>query len=407
MRPALPSRLLFTDEGKGAPMTKAFACLLLTAMLAAGRAPVACAAEIKTETGRLQELIAVLTSRDYVLRETSSDPRPYVDPSGVLNAFRHMAAALAWGDLEDAARKAAKLDYELVKFTDERTHHEYYVLREDLSRLDAPRGWGSYILNPNPRVDVLVEAPHPLADAQTPEIGGLIFEQAGARGYLLAGAHREKADVPDLVDSVFHQVHAAWVGPAAQVAAWQIHGFVSYKHEFPRGVHVVASAGDGVVEPELANLDAMLEEQGLASYVFNDRPAESRTNRRLNGGVPGVTFTSLAATDNEQGRHSRSLGGSFVHVELESGVRLDESQRETAAAVIAAAMSGSSPRTADADDGMTMLASLEMDLPGDEADDEDAEDELAVEEDASLTAAAGRPARTQPGEDEGDSSELP
>jgi hypothetical protein len=90
------------------------------------------------------------------------------------------------------------------------------------------------------------------------------------------------------------------------------------------------------------HLDALFEQRGLASYVYNDRPAESRTNKRLNDGVPGVTFNALAATDNEQGRHSRSLGGSFVHVELESGVRKSAAQRETAAAVIAAAI-GAAP----------------------------------------------------------------
>jgi hypothetical protein len=172
----------------------------------------------------------------------------------------------------------------------------------------------------------------------------MVFEQADAKGFLLAGAHRLKADVPDLVDSIFHQVHTAWVGPAAQVAAWQIHGFAKAKHSFPNNAHVVASTGDGGIAPEVEHLDAMFEVHGLPSYVFNDDPPKSPVNKRLNGNVPGRTFTSLAATTNEQGRHSRSLGGSFVHVELESQVRLDTDQRERAAAVIAAAMDGEPAR---------------------------------------------------------------
>lgn len=307
-------------------------CALLTAAASRGAAD-----EIKTERGRIQELIARLASSEYVLGEPRVDPRPYVDPTPALHAFRHLAAALAWGDVKDAAIEAAKLDYELIKFIDAATERRYYVLRENRSG-GVLRGWGSYILNPDSQVNVIVEAPHPIADAQTPEIGGAVFELADAKGFLLAGAHRLKADVPDLVDSIFHQVHTAWVGPNATNAAWQIHGFASYKHGFPENVQVIASTGDGSIRPELAVLNEKLEQEGLGTYVFNESPVHSSDNRQLNGDVPGVTFSALAATTNEQGRHLRSLGGAFVHVELESQVRLDAEQAGRAASVIAAAM---------------------------------------------------------------------
>src|SRR4051812_43017654 len=89
------------------------------------------AQSLKTESGRLQTLIARLAGSDYVIDEQAKDKRPYVDPSPVLNNFRHMAAAMAWGDVKIAAREAAKLDYELIEFTDSQTKKEYYVLRED------------------------------------------------------------------------------------------------------------------------------------------------------------------------------------------------------------------------------------------------------------------------------------
>src|SRR5690606_5583420 len=144
----------------------------------------------------------------------------------------------------------------------------------------------------------------------------------------LAGAHRAKADVPDLVDSIFHQVHVAWIGPFAQVTAWQIHGFLSAKHPFPQDAKVVASTGDGAIVPEIAALDTVLEEKGVPSYAFNRLPASAHENKRINGGEPGLTFTSLAATKNEQGRLSRSLGGSFVHIELEGDVRASADSRQ-------------------------------------------------------------------------------
>ena len=319
-------------------MTRAFRWIAPLVLAAATARASLAARAIKVETGRFEDLVERLASREFVLGEPDRDPRPYVDPTPALHEFRHLAATLAWGDVRDAAATAAQLDYELVKFVDARTARVYYVLREDLSRLPALRGWGSYIFNPESRVDALIEAPHPLADAQTPEIGGAVFERSGARGFLLAGAHRDKADVPDLVDSIFHQVHMAWVGPAAHVATWQIHGFTSAKHSFPAQTHVVASTGDGAVAPGVESLDQICEKRGFASYVFNDTPPQSTDNQRLNGGVPGVAFVSLAATANEQGRYSRSLGGSFVHVELENEVRTDSAQRRKVVGVIAAAM---------------------------------------------------------------------
>ena len=161
---------------------------------------------------------------------------------------------------------------------------------------------------------------------------------------------------------MFHQVHVAWVGANAQVAAWQIHGFAAYKHSFPHDARVIASTGDGTVTTEMASLDALFDEQGLPSYVYNERPAESRANQRLNGGLPGAKFRSLAALGNEQGRYSRNLGGQFVHVELETEVRRDAAQRETAAAVIAAVMSGAYvAQDLPLDDDEIELVSLETD----------------------------------------------
>lgn len=322
-------------------MTKGLARSLLLAVCwwPAG-APVGLAEGIKTETGRLPELIARLASREYVLGSPSSDSRTYVDPAPALHAFRHLASAMAWGDVAAAARQAAQLDYEVVQFTDSDTQRDYFVLREDLQAVDAIRGWGSYIVNPNSRTDAIVEVPHPMADVHTPEIGGKIFEQCQAKGFLLAGTHRDKADVPDLVDSIFHQVHIAWIGPAAQVAAWQIHGFAAIKHSFPKQAQVVTSTGDGSVAPEVANLDATLKERGLVSFVFNELSPDAELNKQLNGDVPGATFASLAGAKNEQGRVSRSLGGSFVHVELEGSIRADAASRDRAGSAIATVIGG-------------------------------------------------------------------
>ena len=340
-------------------MTKAMAALSLLAIVALGSLASPVQAEpMAQENGRFCELVDQLSSKQYVLGSPSRDDRPYVDPTPVLHAFRHLAATMAWGDVKVAARKAAELGYEVIKFTDVDTKHEYYVLREDLDAVKTLRGWGSYIFNPQSKVDAIVEVPHPFADVHTPEIGGQIFAECEARGFLLAGTHRDKADVPDLVDSIFHQVHTAWIGPLAQVTAWQIHGFAGQKHPFPNGTQVVASNGEGAIAPEIAALDTAMDERGMPSYVFNQLPADNDENKQVNGDVPGVAFRSLAAAKNEQGRLSRSLGGSFVHIELEVNVRANEASRKQASSAIAIAMA-SAPRGDEAD-GRRQLASLEV-----------------------------------------------
>ncbi|MBL9165119.1 MAG: hypothetical protein JNL18_20485 [Planctomycetaceae bacterium] len=341
-------------------MTKGMAALSLLAIVALGSLAMPVQAEpMAQENGRFCELIDQLSSKEYVLGAPSRDDRPYVDPTPVLHAFRHLAATMAWGDVKVAARKAAALGYEVIEFTDVDTKHEYYVLREDLDAVKVIRGWGSYIFNPQSKVDAIVEVPHPFADVHTPEIGGQIFAECGARGLLLAGTHRDKADVPDLVDSIFHQVHTAWIGPLAQVTAWQIHGFAGQKHPFPNGTQVVASNGEGAIAPEIAALDSAMDERGMPSYVFNQLPADNDENKQVNGDVPGVAFRSLAAAKNEQGRLSRSLGGSFVHIELEGNVRSNESSRKQASSAIAIAMA-SAPRGGEQADGRVRLASLEV-----------------------------------------------
>src|SRR5690606_26626152 len=134
------------------------------------------------------------------------------------------AKLLDRGEVEEAARLATEVEYEVVEFVESESEGRFLLLREDLNRLAQPRGWGSYLLNPKSELPAIIEAPHPRDDAHSAEVAALVFLQ-GAKALLIAGARRDKADVPQMVDSVFHQVHVAWTGTLGNVAAWQIHGF--------------------------------------------------------------------------------------------------------------------------------------------------------------------------------------
>jgi hypothetical protein len=156
----------------------------------------------------------------------------------------------------------------------------------------------------------------------------------------MAGAHRNAngqgtADVAHLMNSVFHEVHKAWDGPAAP---WQIHVFNDANHSFPPGTDAVLPHGDGAIWSSIVHLDAELGQESLLSYSYNTMSPTDPLNILVNGGVPGTTFASLGATTNVQGIHARSAGGVFVHVELEQSIRFNSENMDLAASAIADAM---------------------------------------------------------------------
>lgn len=346
----------YLSRAKSQALWMPFVCALLIALSAIAQAA--------PRTGTLASLVTELVSPDYLLRSPSADPRPYANPSKVLAKFRKAALLMERGELMDAAKVAESFSYEVYEFVDVVTHQHYYVLRENLADAKTSRGWGSYLLNPNGLIPALVEIPHPLDDSNTASIGAQIFAE-GAKGLVLAGAHRDKADVPDLVDSPFHQVHVAWIGSSGRVAAWQIHGFARSKHGFPKKTDAVISAGDGRVLLPMIELDVRLHERGFNSFVFNDLKPKSKLNKQLNAGVPGRRFSSLGATQNEQAKYSRQIGSDFVHVELDNSVRSNPEKRRAAAELIAETLARTAVAVAEmapAEEPTIRLASAEVPL---------------------------------------------
>lgn len=312
-------------------------CLLAAALLSPANAQ-----EVRQESGSLQELVDQLTSKQYLLHCPTSDKRPFVKPHEELRFARRAANLLAVGEVAPAAKAASRFGYEVVEFCDTQTRQQYYLLREDLSSVNEPRGWGAYLLNPSPAFNTLVEAPHPLGDSKTVPLAAEVFA-AGARGLLIAGAHRDKADLPDFVESIFHQVHAAWVGSSGLFPVLQIHGFAGYKHDFPKDAQLVLSTGCGQVPEELIELDKQMDHHGFPSYVYNTLDPASRRNKRVNGDTPGKQFRMLAATKNVQGQHARGQGCKFMHLEFEYHLRHDDQRRTQAAHVVARTMAELAP----------------------------------------------------------------
>jgi hypothetical protein len=275
------------------------------------------------------------------LRDLSfdADTGLYVAPSSnVLSTFYICAEQLMNGDLPGASSSASTLGYDLVIFTDTNTSQVFYGLREQLdSGGNTTNGWGSYFVNPSNEVSTLIEVPHPRFDTYSYDIGSRAFSAMRAKAFLMAGAHRNAngqgtADVAHLSNTVFHAVHQAWNGPSAENIAWQVHGFsISNYPGFPVWTDVVLSNGDGDISMEVRMLDKDLFAEELVAYSYNTLATNSALNMEVNDGVAGTNFNGLGGTQNVQGAHSRSLGGRFVHIEIERAVRFDATNRISAA----------------------------------------------------------------------------
>ncbi len=269
----------------------------------------------------------------------------YVPPTTAQTAsFLTLALDVRAGNYDQAETEANSLNYTLTDFSDTGTGRSYYELTENLVGGKQTLGWGSYFYNPSFAADALVEVPHTLADINTEDIGSQTFQYANARGFLMAGAHRDAngtgtADVAHLDTSIFLAVHEAWNGPTGATTAWQIHGFDPSEHtDFPANTAAVLSDGAGNVGNRQIALDSQFEARGFQTYVYDTLATNDPKNVQVNGSVSGSTFSSLGATTNVEGQYSRSIGGTFVHDEMSTIIRDSATNRSAAAHAIAAAI---------------------------------------------------------------------
>lgn len=229
----------------------------------------------------------------------------YVMPTAIEQAaFADLVQRLDAEEPNRAAGLAAENSYELVRYTDRgEGGAESWLLRE-LS--PSRKGWGLYAFRIQAAHDVIVEAPHPLADADTPAIAASIYRLLQARALLIAGAHRDAdangaADVAHDPHSVFQAIHAA-VSKSPTTIILQIHGFAADKH--PGYPAVVLGSDEAQPSDLIEQLATELERAGVKVGVCN-----------------GEAWQQLCGATNVQSRHSQPA--TFIHVELNEALRAD------------------------------------------------------------------------------------
>jgi hypothetical protein len=254
--------------------------------------------------------------------------RGYVPPTreqaDVLGAAVRAARA---DDLVTASRLLGPLAFQARELRDSATGRRLIVLVEQRDTDGSwPHAWGMYVIAPKAASTILIEVPHPVADEATEKLGVAAFRAGAAAALLVAGAHRSAtwdADVAHEDGSAFEAVHESLVLPGTRVL--QLHGFDGDAHP--------SRYGDSVVSDGIDAAEVSVPSAATAAVAAALSDAGFRVCLQHRDACSG-----LAATSNVQGKSARQLGGSFVHIEVETTIRADPERGQQLAQVAAAAL---------------------------------------------------------------------
>ena len=255
-----------------------------------------------------------------------------------VEAFRLAMQQLLRGDVSSAISSLDALNYDLNTLNDE-SGKSYLVAQE---RSTGFRGQGAYIIDPKYVRNVIVEVPHPIADANTPEEGAEVFQGLAARGLFIAGTHRcanpdtpsgcsgmttacgggsipvRISDAPHFTGNFMYAGHRAALQLDPAPISLNLHGNSS------EPVDVTLSDGTRRAGVETA----------LVHQLRNALLARSVTVGSCNWPPDGLTAHNLCGTTNAQGRLSNgspeactvnaaSASGLFLHIEQHRNIRDD------------------------------------------------------------------------------------
>lgn len=219
--------------------------------------------------------------------------------------------------------------YKLVRFADLSTKKEYILLEEVSPR----RGWGFYAFRIDAKKDLVVEAPHPISDANSEHIGIDTFLETGAKAYILSGGHRHtndklssctqasersryaESDPAHNTETMFHVTHVFMFDRFPESVTIQIHGMRN-RDSCP---NVFLSTGTKDVTTNSKRLLECLGKKKVESGIFDGKTSTcilvARTNvqGRYSNGKKDKACTEYAETSPEPGR--------FIHIEQEPNIR--------------------------------------------------------------------------------------
>jgi hypothetical protein len=291
--------------------------------------PLDCAnAAISVIQGSLTQFVADFK----VVTEKSEAYVPPTDAEKI--KFRTALTFLLKRRVSRAQRDLSRINMELVNFNDTTTGITFYLIREK-SRV-APRGWGLYAINLNGTRSIVIETPHPIADAGTESEGASFFLGLSARALLIAGTHRcantqaspcsgttsvcsdasvqepyRISDAAHSKEQLFHVAHKVLLNANAALVAIALHGYAQ------RGADPYAFVSDATKNVAPAANVANQFAQFLRATTGLANAAQSCND--------GSTGARLCGTEDIQGRYANGspdaclldapATGRFLHIE--------------------------------------------------------------------------------------------
>ncbi len=301
-----------------AAVAVALTAVLVTPTAATAGKPPKTSAGVKTASGELQSYVD-----DFVAEIPGRDSGGYDVPTTTeVQTFTKAVDQVLANDLSGAAVNLDPLKYDVVKYTDTATNRVVVLLRERKVDGRYPHAWGLYGFG-RASSPLVVEVPHPVADAETENVGVQAFRHADARALFVAGAHRyangtgdsAEADMAHRTESVFDAVHRRLL--TAGVRVMQPHGFGETTHDAV-GHDVVVSNG-AVPTATTTAVATALTAAGYSTCLYDG----------------DSLCWQLGATNNVQGTSTREAAGEFAHVESYTPIRTDTARRDLLARTVA------------------------------------------------------------------------
>ena len=227
--------------------------------------------------------------------------------------FAKLVAALEIGDEVTATQFLPKNNYILNYYMDRGDNLSVSYLLQETKPIS--KGWGLYAFRVDPVNNIIIEAPHPLYDINTPSVALDLYRALDAHALLVAGAHRYanhdgSADVAHAPGSIFQSVHQALLQglptPLGNSVILQVHGFSSSEHpDYPQ---IVIGFGGNILTPDFLLAGKM--ETALAQEGINV------------GLCLGEDWKDLCGSKNIQAATSdRAI---FIHIELDEKIRKND-----------------------------------------------------------------------------------
>jgi len=256
--------------------------------------------------------------------------------------FRLSLIHLLNGRLETAFNGFQVLDMDLLKFNDIRGKSLFLIREKPAS---SPRGLGLFVIDPAYSRNLVLQAPHPVADQSTETEAADFFLKLTARGLLIAGSHRcansdssscsgttsvcstdgssisyKTSDAAHSTEQLFEVAHEVFMDFDSNTVALAFHGF----SQGPGEPHSYISDGTKI----LGSSDHLPNQ--LASEL-NQSTGLSTAAKSCNDGTPG---SMLCGTEDLQGRYANqspnactlpapSTSGRFLHIEQSLDLRTE------------------------------------------------------------------------------------